>query len=271
MLDSAVREVRANRGAALTPSRATRPAKASDLIVDWVRGQVARGELTMGSRLPSEAVLIEQFGVSKPTLREALRVLEADGLVEIVRGRAGGARITPPSTGPLAQAAGVLLQARGTSVGELYEVRLQLERGVPRLVCERPDLDDVLDRLDGLASFPSAANGRSRAVRVGHAFHTELVRLTGNRALIVFVEVLETITEAAGVARLRGAPAASPAAASLTHAFEEHGELVRLLRARAVNEAEDLWARHLVATRDAILDPDSLRRPAAVYGVAPRS
>src|SRR3954453_3792311 len=70
----------------------------SELIVDQVRQLIRQQQLNPGDRLPAERDLCERFGVSRVTVREALRVLEANGLVEIRVGARGGAFVTTPSS-----------------------------------------------------------------------------------------------------------------------------------------------------------------------------
>ena len=73
-----------------------RPQKMADMVAGRIRQMIARGEITDGEWLPTEPELMEQFGVSRPTLREAFRLLESDSLVTIRRGPPGGARVTVP-------------------------------------------------------------------------------------------------------------------------------------------------------------------------------
>ena len=77
-----------------------RAPKTAELIASYIRGQIVRGDLKTGDSLPSETVLMEMFGVSPPTLREAFRILEAESLISVRRGARGGARVvsrTSPS------------------------------------------------------------------------------------------------------------------------------------------------------------------------------
>jgi DNA-binding FadR family transcriptional regulator len=211
--------------------------------------------------------MMEQFGVSKPTLREALRVLETDGLVKIVRGRQGGIEILAPGTDSLAHALGLLLQSRGTSVGDLYDLRVILESGAPLLLAERMDLVSALDPLAALADFDSSRKrGQKAGILLGHAFHTELIRLTGNRALILFTEIVEKVTETASLEMMRVARRTSAREAAIDHALADHVRLVKLLRTGDFREAQRLWHDHLVEARTGVLNQELSKLPATVYG-----
>jgi DNA-binding FadR family transcriptional regulator len=78
--------------------------KAAELVAEALRGRVLRRELVPGDRLPSESVLMGQYGVSRPTLREALRLLEAQELLEVRRGARGGGVVRVPGRGPALEA-----------------------------------------------------------------------------------------------------------------------------------------------------------------------
>ena len=72
--------------------RPVRAPKTAELIASQLRGQIVRGELKAGDTLPPEITLMEQFGVSRPTLREAFRILETESLIDVRRGSRGGAQ-----------------------------------------------------------------------------------------------------------------------------------------------------------------------------------
>jgi GntR family transcriptional regulator, sialic acid-inducible nan operon repressor len=92
-----------------TPPVPLRPPKTAELVAHHLRKRIVRGELCEGESLPSEATLTEQFGVSRPTLREAFRVLETEQLITVRRGARGGAAVHAPSTSMVARYAGFYL------------------------------------------------------------------------------------------------------------------------------------------------------------------
>jgi len=73
-----------------------RPLKTGEMIASYLRGKIVRGELAEGDCLPSEVELMRQFDVSRPTLREAFRILEAESLIGVRRGSRGGAQVLEP-------------------------------------------------------------------------------------------------------------------------------------------------------------------------------
>jgi DNA-binding FadR family transcriptional regulator len=119
------------------------PNKASFGIAAEFRSRIARGDLRAGQPLPVESDLMGELGVSKGVVREALRILETEGLVEVRRGLGGGPRVRHPSISHAAQAFGVYLQIGDVPVTDVWETRDRVVAGaVERLALDRggPDL-----------------------------------------------------------------------------------------------------------------------------------
>ena len=83
------------------------------MFAGYFRDKIARGELAAGSRFLSEAQLMEQFGVSRPTVREALLLLASEQVVVVRRGACGGAHVTTPTPTPAGAAVAMLFRANG--------------------------------------------------------------------------------------------------------------------------------------------------------------
>ena len=113
------------------PTRVHVP-KTGEIVADKIRAQIVRGVLKEGDSLPPEGQLIETFGISRPTLREAFRILEAEGLINVVRGSRAGARVYRPSVELVARYAGYVLESQGTTISDLYQARLAIEPSVVR-------------------------------------------------------------------------------------------------------------------------------------------
>src|SRR6185295_8273441 len=101
--------------------------KTAELVASHLRRQIVRGDLKEGDALPPETALMEHFGVSRPTLREAFRVLESEALISVRRGARGGARVHTPDGDVAARYAGLVLQFRGTTLADVYEARRAIE------------------------------------------------------------------------------------------------------------------------------------------------
>jgi DNA-binding FadR family transcriptional regulator len=143
--------------------------KTAELVAGQLRAQIIRGELKDGDTLPPEVELVERYGISRPTLREAYRVLESESLISVRRGAGGGARVHAPSIDAAARNAGWVLEHRRTTMADIYQARTIIE--VPcagRLARTRtPEQLDVLWAKVGEAE--AAIDDQDRFIR----FHTE--------------------------------------------------------------------------------------------------
>lgn len=156
--------------------------RASQRIVEKLRLLIRRGDIASGNRLPAERELCEQYGVSRVTVREALRVLEANGLVDIRLGSHGGAFVTAPTAERAAGSVEDYLVLSAVTTQEAREVRTILELGLVPLACERASEED-LERLGHaygeLERARQEGQGDSRAIA---DFHVQLARAAGNAA-----------------------------------------------------------------------------------------
>src|SRR5204863_7993136 len=98
--------------------------KTAELVAQVIRSQIVRGELTEGDALPPESELTGRFGISRPTLREALRILESESLITLSRGSRTGAIVHLPSREVAARHTGLLLQAGGVTLEDVYDARV---------------------------------------------------------------------------------------------------------------------------------------------------
>jgi len=104
-----------------------RPAKVSELLADRLRGQILGQGIKAGEVFSSEPELIARFGLARGTVREALRLLESEGLITIRRGRSGGIEVREPDLVQISRSVAVWLAMRETTMRELMEFRLSLE------------------------------------------------------------------------------------------------------------------------------------------------
>src|SRR3954464_13197706 len=124
---------------AVSASAAIRSPKTAELVAGTLRRMVVDGQLKEGDYLPNEAELMAHFGVSRPTLREAVRVLESERLVEVRRGSRTGARVRVPGAEIVARPAGLLLEVSGATIADVMVARAGFEPMAARLLAETAD------------------------------------------------------------------------------------------------------------------------------------
>ncbi|MFD2499983.1 FadR/GntR family transcriptional regulator [Rhizorhabdus histidinilytica] len=108
-----------------------RPVKLGEKAANYLRKEIVEGRFKAGESLPSETEMMAMFGISRPTLREAIRILEAMGLVVIQRGKNGGAAVRHPAVTITAANAAIYLQTKQATLLELQRARSMIE---PELV-----------------------------------------------------------------------------------------------------------------------------------------
>jgi DNA-binding FadR family transcriptional regulator len=118
-------------------------ARASSAISDQIRTAIVTGRLKAGDRLSPERELAEQFGVSRVTVRDALRSLEAMGLIAVKVGARGGAFVTAPTGSKVAQTMSDMVLMSAITPEEIAEARLIVELGTVTLACARATEDDL--------------------------------------------------------------------------------------------------------------------------------
>src|SRR3954464_13055802 len=118
-------------------------ARASSAIADQIRAAIVGGKLTAGERLSPAREPAEQFGVSRVTVRDALRSLEAMGLIEVRVGARGGAFVTAPTGSKVAQAMSDMMMMSVISPEDIGEARLIVELGTVTLACARATDEDL--------------------------------------------------------------------------------------------------------------------------------
>ncbi len=171
---------------------ATKPERVSDRIIDQVRDAVLSGRLKPGDRLASEKELVAQFGVSKGTMREALRVLEAMGLVEIRQGIGGGVFISEVEMKTTIHGIMNFLHFKSVSIKEITMVRFMLEPWVAHMAAlSMTDRDR--QRLEQMIEGDGEDLGSELTREIG--FHRYLARMTQNPILILIMDFLDSLVK----------------------------------------------------------------------------
>lgn len=219
--------------------------KMAELVASRLRKQIIDGDLLEGDALPSEAVLMEQFGVSRPTLREAFRVLESESLITVRRGAHGGARVHMPRSDGVARYAALVLEYRSTSLRDVYAARAVLEPACVIMAAQRRTRAD-LDQL--WASVEEAERSLDEPLRlIEHqtAFHKLLVRTSGNQTLLLLYEMVQSIIELSNISHVSHDAGSPENVAASKKGLRAHRRLVELIDSQDEVGATRLWRRHL--------------------------
>lgn len=222
-----------------------RPPKTAEVIAARLRGRIVRGELSAGSRLPPEAELQQQFGVSRPTLREAFRILEAESLLSVRRGARGGAQIVSPDRSVAARHVGSLLQVSGTTIGEVYEARMAIEPTAARMLALRGGPDEVRilrTHLRLLRTLVAGGPSADEWLRASARFHDLIVELCGNRALAVAAGVLREVAATHAAAAVARRP---DTVTAMARAVRSYAQLTDFVEAGDGYGAERHWRTHM--------------------------
>jgi DNA-binding FadR family transcriptional regulator len=234
-------------------SGAVRSPKTAELVARTLRRMVVDGQLKDGDFLPHEADLITHFQVSRPTLREAVRVLESERLVEVRRGSRTGAKVCVPGPEIVARPAGLLLALSGTTLADVMTARTAIEPAAAKLLAENgtAEAHGELRRL--VEDVPRAYEAGTLA-SASAQLHRRMVELSGNATLGIIAGMLHEIGERHTAAAILGADSTNKVAkAEYARLVKSYARLVDLVEARKGAEAETHWRRHMEAASAAML------------------
>jgi GntR family transcriptional regulator, transcriptional repressor for pyruvate dehydrogenase complex len=154
-----------------------------DGVVEQLREAIFSGRIRPGQRLPGERRLCEELGVGRPTLREAMRSLEAVGIIEVRPGKSGGSYAATPSESTVGDALAALVRLRGASLEDLAEFRVDFEGENAAWAARRADAGDIA-ALQAIAADAGAAGTSAEVVEIDVRWHEALARATKNRLRI---------------------------------------------------------------------------------------
>jgi DNA-binding FadR family transcriptional regulator len=220
--------------------------KASELVAATLRRQVVTGERKPGELLPNEAVLMQDFGVSRPTLREAFRILESEAIITVLRGARGGGRVLEPDGAVAARYMGILLQYQGVPLSDVYRARTEIEvsavgmlGGARRKPAVRK-LEVLADEAEGLLGDDDAFADHDLRI------HIAIVEATGSTTLAALSKMLFQIIEAHNALFIASHPRGFSSAVN-KQAQRGYVRLVKLLADGDLEGAQRKWRRHLEA------------------------
>ena len=212
-------------------------------VVDQIQDAILRGDLAPGDTLPPERDLKDMFQTSRGTLREALRVLEQKGLIEIRLGVRGGAVVRAATAEPFSESLDLLIRSQKVSLDHLAEFREGVEGTVAAMAARRAEPTDI-QMLEGLLEearvhVDAGPDAWDEFVGVDKRFHQALARIAGNPIYILVHQMVHDNIQ-------RYYDDFLPANTSmLDENFQDLCNLLDLVKHRRVDEAGHLARMHV--------------------------
>lgn len=175
-----------------------RQPRVAEIVASKLRDDILSGRLKEGDILPSQESLFGEFGVSPPALREAIHILETDGLISVRRGNVGGAVVHHPTAERTAHMISMVLQARSATPVDISEALTHLEPICAGMCAAREDrMTEVVPYLQNEIDIQSSQfDDASQYVPNARRFHETLVSRCGNEPMILLIGSLELIWSA---------------------------------------------------------------------------
>src|SRR5690606_35904531 len=228
----------------------------AETVAAELRARILAGDETY--RLPTQDQLVQDFGVSYPSIREALRILETEGLVTVRRGNVGGAEVHRPDEASAAYHLGLALQGARVTLGDLAAGLRMLEPICAAECARREDRAEAVipaltESIDRSAELPDDGVAFTHAAR---EFHDLIVSFTPNQTVRYVVSTLVALwsgqEEAWAEALTRRGE--YPSREEAGEAVRTHRRIAKEIEAGKAEEAERLYRVHLAATQQLVLE-----------------
>jgi DNA-binding FadR family transcriptional regulator len=231
----------------------------AELVADAIRAQIVAGTLPDGTMLPKQEQLIDEFQVSRPSFREALRILESEGLISVRRGNVGGAQVHAPTPENAARTLGLVLQARNVALDDLAGALDVIEPACAAHCAQRADrnvtLVPHLRELNARCAAVEPKDIASAAIML-HEFHQSIIDGCGNATLVIVIGALESLWSLHKKAWADAAEdvGAGPQPNHRASEIAEHEEITDAIETGDAARAHQLVTAHLATVSPLVLD-----------------
>jgi DNA-binding FadR family transcriptional regulator len=229
--------------ARVAPLRARRQEKVAEQVAREILRDVQRQRLRPGSTLPSESVMLERFDIGRGSLREALRILEVNGLVTIKTGPGGGPIVAESNPASFGQMWTLHLQSIGSTYRELLEARVEYESLLARRAAERVDAESTAAIKATLEQAGQPVMDDVQYASVASGFHAAVCAAGRNSVMALAANAIQSIWSRRVTAVLF-APKDRP----LVH--QQHRGITRAIERGNARQAEKLMREHMQHYQD---------------------
>ena len=228
--------------------------KAAEFIASQLRQQIVMGKLKPGDKLHPENVLQTEFEISRPTLREALRILESESLITISRGKYGGARVISIDLNAATRQVGVYLQIKGTTLHDIWLARTVIEppaAGLLASINSPVAWTELQNNID--AAREAAQNNLLKYADLSAEFSLLITKHCGNQTLHLLASLISDI-----IRKQHEHVTASTISKSSVHqlrleSIRSREKVLSMMRKGKAVAAEQFWRLHLDHMCDLVL------------------
>ena len=239
--------------AKISPAR-KRP-KAAEIVAAELRRQIVSGRLKPGDKLHPENVLQTEFAVSRPTLREALRLLESESLITISRGQHGGARVRAVDLGAAARQVGVFLQLAGTTLQDIWLARTIIEPPAVGLLAASRNVTAFAElEVNNAAARVAAQRDPIRYADLSADFSLLITQHCGNKTIGLLAALIHDIIRRQHEHVTAGTLAKAGVDKLRQGSIRDREKALKLMRSGRPADAERFWRAHLEHMRDLVLN-----------------
>ena len=170
----------------------------SDQIAELIQKRILKDRLAIGTNLPTEKALAEEFQVSRSVIREALRIIELSGLVNIKKGPTGGIFVSDVYHRPITRSLGNLITSGDVTVDHLYDARLLIEPHIAMQAARHANPEDIQKLNELIEDSARHSDDAAHLKRNNIKFHLLLANASGNPVLAIMLEsAMELLIERA--------------------------------------------------------------------------
>lgn len=236
MVDTEDRPAAGSRMLSLANRRAL---KRSEVIARDIAEYIVDSNLPPGTMLPREKDMIEQLGVGRTTLREALRILETRGVLTIRSGPGGGPVVRHPQPSDLTESLTLILQFKRATLTEVMDARIWLEPTAARMAAANITKAEIKRLKEINAEMRANIDSEERIMLANQRFHNVITGATGNLVVQVFNETLMTVADS-------GITDVNHSKAFKRIAVEGHEHIIEALEAKDGDAAEKAMREHVL-------------------------
>jgi DNA-binding FadR family transcriptional regulator len=228
--------------------------KAAEVLAGKLRDDIIRGVLKEGEDLPPEAALLEQFGTSRQSLREAFRILESEGLLSLQRGSRTGARVHAPTAAGASRYFGILLRAERAPLRDVFWTEGVVEGLAGELIAASGKRDAVRRLRANVKANRKVIDDAVRGQELLVEFHELVIQLIPVKSLQLLCMMLREIVDDAVSTYSVDPPFRADPQALRAHSLDGHEQFVEMVATKDAAAAGKFWREHLAETFAALQD-----------------